>query len=533
MRSNRVGIVVVVVAFIVGAVALERGDDGGAPPSATALRAAMPTVPGPEAAAGTWFCAAGTAIGAEGAAEQLVVIENAADEVRTATLTAYGDQGQTGSQVVEVPAGSRAQVAATSLVSAAWAGVLVEVDGGEVAVQHVLTGSSGRATGPCASAPSRSWYLPVGTTVLDVAHYLVLFNPFPDEAVVDLRFETDQDTRTPPELQGLVVPGRSVRAVDVSAVVTVREQLATEVQARGGLVIAEQVAVHAETADVPEGLAVLLGAPAAAPTWQLPAGPPVADGRTVAVVVYNPNETPAEVDVQVVIDDQDVNGVVEPFEITVRGGQYQVVDLRQDERVPAGVGWTGYAQSRNGVGVVAARLVRDDGTSGPAAEVTTMGAPIGATRWQLPLATVADADPASVVVTNPGAAEVTVTASTVAGGAVAPVATATDVIVPAGQRRVLDLSPVATVAGASLQVEASGPVVAEAALAWPGDAGSSSWLLLPVEGALAELPAAVVDAGPAPTVVLDGVIPDDTAPPETAPADTAPTGTGAPADTTP
>lgn len=522
MKANRLLIVLLVPAFIAGAILAERTSDAPAPPASTAtLTRAMPTVAAPGARSSTWFCAAGTASGADGAAEQLVVLENAGAEPRQAVLTAYGDAGEVGTQVVDLPAHARTQVPAASLVTAAWAGVLVEVDGGEVAVQHVLSGPTGRATGPCASSASPTWFLPTGTTVLGVTHQLVLFNPYPDEAVVDLRFETDQDTRTPPELQGLVVPGRSVKAVDVSAVVTVREQLATEVRARTGLVVAEQVALYGDDADLPGGMALLLGAPAAAGTWQLPAGPSVAEGRSIAVVVYNPSETPAEVDVQVVIDDQEINGVVEPFELTVRGQQYEIVDLRQDERVPAGVGWTGYAQSRNGVDVVVARVLRADGTAGPSGEVTTLGAPLMASRWEVPLASVSGGGSATVVVTNPTAADVTVSATSLADGTSSPVATATDVVVPAGRRQVLDLAALAEGPPGSLRVDATGPVVVEASLIWPEGRGLSSWVALPVDGTLAVLPAAVADATTSPTVVLDGVIPDDTGAPATeAPSDT-------------
>lgn len=521
MKARRALIVLLVPAFIVGALAAERVREDDAAPPEVHLERMMPVVAAPGAQSGTWFCAAGTAAGPDGIAEQLVVLENAASEARRATLTAYGDEGQRASQVVDLPAASRTQVPVTSLLTAAWAGVLVEVDGGEVAVQHVLTGPAGRAAGPCASSVSPTWYLPTGTTVLGVAHHLVLFNPFPDEAVVDLTFETETDTRTPPELQGLVVPGGSVEVVDVSAVVTVREQLATQVVARSGLVVAEQVEVVGEDSDLPAGIAALLGAPTAAPTWYLPAGPPLADGRSVAVVVYNPGDSPAEVDVQVLIDDAAQQGMVEPFEVTVRPGQFEVVDLRQDERVPLGVGWAAYAQSRNDVPVVAARVIRTGGEAEPKGLATTLGSPLMATRWEVPLGSLAEVGPVQLAVVNPTIGDpATVSVSALRDGTSAAVASAQDVAVPPGARAVLDLSALGDGAGASLRIDASGPVVVEVATTFAAGKGFSSWIAAPVDGTLALLPLAVTDVTTSPTVVLDGV------PVDTAPAGTSPPGTG-------
>ena len=59
------------------------------------------------------------------------------------------------------------------------------------------------------AAPPTDWYFAAGTTVKGAQQYLVLFNPFGDDAIVDVSFLTDAGVQEPDDLQALVVPRRS------------------------------------------------------------------------------------------------------------------------------------------------------------------------------------------------------------------------------------------------------------------------------------------------------------------------------------
>ena len=87
----------------------------------------------------------------------------------------------------------------------------VAVYGGGVAVEQTVVGRTGVSTSPCADRASSTWYLADGTTTADASFTLVLYNPFPDDAVVDIALTTVERTLEPPNLQGAVVPGQSVR----------------------------------------------------------------------------------------------------------------------------------------------------------------------------------------------------------------------------------------------------------------------------------------------------------------------------------
>ncbi|MCC5953277.1 MAG: hypothetical protein JJU45_14380 [Acidimicrobiia bacterium] len=481
MKVTRAIVLLAVPALVAAALVF---DERAEPPEATGVTAMaqlMPTVGGEDAGSSIWFCPAGTAAGDEGGAEQTLIVANTAEEAVEATVTAYPDEGQPVTTTVALDARSRTTVEVSDLVTSPFAAALVEAPVAGVAVEHQLSGPLGTTSGPCASAVSSEWYVPTGTSVLGVQSLLAVFNPFPSPAVVDITVETDLDTRNPPELQGFVVEPQSVRVVDVAEVVTVRQQLSMQVVARSGLVAVEQLEVVTDESDLPAGITTALGAPRAAETWYFPVGQPLEATGDVAVdmVVYNPSEDQAEVDVQVLVDDPTLTGFVEPFEVSIRGGQFTTISLHREVRMPAGVAWGAYVQSRNDVPVVPAIAVTagapspletdtaaedpepteepdvpaepdepeepGEETDGEAVDevaglfaspppdgrAITLGAPLVATEWLVPSAP-GGSDLSSTSIQNPSAtADAVVEILRVADGAAEVVAT---VDVPAGTR---------------------------------------------------------------------------------------------------
>ncbi len=99
----------------------------------------------------------------------------------------------------------------------------------------IVEASLGAGTGfvRCATAVSDQWFVAEGATVLGAVMEVALFNPFPGNALVDLRFWTERGAARPTALQGLVVPGGSLRIVNVGDFVRRRERVAMEITARG------------------------------------------------------------------------------------------------------------------------------------------------------------------------------------------------------------------------------------------------------------------------------------------------------------
>jgi hypothetical protein len=410
---------------------------------------------------------------------------------------------------------------------------VVEALGGELAVSHVLSGPTGSAAGPCASTVGQEWYLPTGTTALGVSQRLAIANPFPNEAVVYLTFETETDTRTPPEFQGLVVPARSVRVVDVSATVTVREQVATRVESRSGLVAVEQVLVAGDESELPTSLVTTLAAPGPAEAWLFPDGRVLDEGVDVRFAVYNPGEVSAEVDVELSIDDPGTNGIVEPYELSVGPRQFQLLDLRQDERVPAGVGWSASVRSVDGTPVVAAMWVLAADPAEPVGQSIVLGTPVVASRWEVPLAGLGEVE-AAITIVNPGATAARVRLSRVGGGVVEQLGSGDGVEVPAGGRVTLAAGAIVDPGAASLRIESEGRVAVAWSLTFAEGGGFSLAAAMPVAGTDELVPGvpAVDDS-----VVLDGATTVPPADPgvtdgtDTPGATEAPDGTEAPTTT--
>ena len=162
------------------------GDVGGPPIEAGV---AMPAANPADTLSSTWYCAAGTATRGR-LADHVVLIANPTDDDRAATrhraarhrraaarrgrratraattTTTTAPPETTTTTAVEPPPGAdrrggpgpRAgiEVALRDLVDAPLAGAIVEVDGGEVSVEHQITGDGGRAPRPAARRPPTS-----------------------------------------------------------------------------------------------------------------------------------------------------------------------------------------------------------------------------------------------------------------------------------------------------------------------------------------------------------------------------------------
>lgn len=427
MRSSRLTALVILAGTIAGGLLLQAaegprattGDDVVVQPG-VAIPAASPS----GTLTSTWYCAGGSAT-EDGFADHVLLLANPTDEVRTATVTvlpgtfaappaaaAEAAGGETTTtpttaaptsttsttapppppepHLVELPAQSRVDVPLRELVDARLAGAIVEVDGGEVAVEHQVTGrDGGRATAPCSTTAAREWSFPWGVTLRGARELLVFMNPFPDDATVDIRLATDQDTREPGRLQNMVVRGRSVMGVFIEQDAR-RAQVSTHVRVASGRLIVDRIQTFDGTDPTREGITLGLGAPSPAETWIFPDGR-VGAGITEQIVVFNPTDEVAEVEVEARLDDPETNGVPEPFELSVQPGGFSIVDLNQPEaspdapkRIPDDVAHSLIVRSLNGVGVTAERVITSSEPRGNLGIAATLGSPVAAPTWVFP-----------------------------------------------------------------------------------------------------------------------------------------------------
>jgi hypothetical protein len=441
-----------------------------------------PVAPGAGVGGSTWYCAGGT--GSSGGAAHQVHVGNPGDTPIEVTLTVVpgAARGEAVSldpvvEQIEVPASDSTVVALADLLDAPYVAAVVEVAAGEVVVEHEVRGDTDSGLTACASAPSSTWYLAAGTTTRDASEQLVLFNPFPDDAVVDVTFATPDGLRAPPAFAGLIVPGRRVVAVDVGAVVSRHPNVATSVVARSGRLVVDRIQSF-DGSDGPAGLDLTAAAPAIAEVWAFPDGLATADVSEV-VTIYNPSEEQAEVDLEVVLDPSSDPGApvgVEPFQLSVPPEQYLQVVVAEDGRVPLDRGHSLTVRSQNGVGVVAERWTRAAAPGFGPGLAATLGSPLVGTRWLAAAGSTVDVRE-FLVITNPaveGIARVAVTAPSAAGA----LAGLGELEVGPSQRVVIDLVEYLTDEPLVLVVQSTAPVVVERVLMAPAG-GRTHAVLVP------------------------------------------------------
>ena len=342
---SRLLAVVAALGVLVAAVAVDRLDRPVRPSAlAAAEQPQAPTMAPAGAASAAWFCPGGPLARID-QSDVSVFLANTTARPLEARVTALPIAGAADpvEERVQVPAlGSTSVRLADMLDGPMPSGASVVGPGGLVAQQSIKT-PEGVAVGPCASAASERWYTAAGSTAAGSTLLLSLLNPFPDEAIVSLAFSTDQGRTVPGDLQGIVVPGRSLTVLDVGEHVRRREAVAAEIVARRGrLVVGRNFRKGT-------GSSTALAAPSPAATWYLPGGIR-ADGAANRLVVANPSDQDAEVSVELRLQE----GAVEPLTLTVPAQERAELSL-DDPRVPKGVPYSTAVRSLEEVPVVAER----------------------------------------------------------------------------------------------------------------------------------------------------------------------------------
>ncbi|HEY2815153.1 MAG TPA: DUF5719 family protein, partial [Acidimicrobiales bacterium] len=393
MNPRRLPIIVVILVTIAALVIADRNQTAPARADVVAQGALMPVTSPPAAVSSSFFCAGGTAT-AGGGFDATIVIANPNPTAITTTITSFpaaspSDTAGTAAvaalqpvaKQVQVGPRARADVHLADILASPFAAALVETNDPDVAVEHRITTAQGSSSSPCASAASKTWFLPTGTTTRDAHEFLAVFNPFSADAVVDVTFQTNDGFRSPDDLQGLPVAGRHLRIIDVTADVPRLEQLAAFVTARAGQVVVDRLqSFDGSDPNHPGGTAVTLGAPQPAPVWTFPEGE-VVGGLRESFTVVNPSNQPQQVRLEITLDNPATSGVVDPIPITVPPNSYSQVALQDQTRVPKGIGHSVTVRSVSGPGVIAERVISGAAPAPRRGYGPALGAPLQATNW--------------------------------------------------------------------------------------------------------------------------------------------------------
>jgi len=471
-RVPRLPILLIVVGAIVAAAVLGTGgaDSGGDVADRPDADAGATAVPAAEIVEGrtsaTWYCAAGSS-DPEGFADETVVVANIGDEDADVLVTVErGDEGDPVRERYVVPAGSQERILVSDLVESVSPGVVVEAFGGTVVVDHLLRGADDVAGGPCATTASPTWYFAAGTTTADTGQFLELFNPFGDDAVVDVTLFTAAGTVPDQSLEGFVVPAHSKVRAEIHTALPREEILGLSVEARSGRLVAERTTVYIGNIKTP-GLAVSLGAMAPATDWAIVEGR-VGPDVSEAVVVLNPGDTTAEIEASFAVDG---DTPVEPQVLSVP--PRSVAALGLGEQLPVDEGHTVRIRSVNDRPVVVDQRWVFRGPSTALGVAGTDGITAGSGRWAFGYAAVTEGSADRIVIFNPAVFSegetVRVSATVFADGTREELRAAdldaadldvTDVPLEPGRRLTVKLGDVPDIEQAALEITATGPVMA-------------------------------------------------------------------------
>jgi len=415
MRAHRlVSILVVVFAFAGFGTVARRTPEVVAPTFTVLGEPTMPFVPSGSFITSSWFCP-GVPAGQEGLGGN-VVVTNTGDEPIHGELTVFTTAAAppvTTDITVAARASSRLDLTQYQ-PDGDYLSALVEIDGGGGFVEQQALHPDGNAVAPCSNATSSNWYFAEGYTVDGSEWQLVLTNPFPDVASVDIDFVTEQGARSPSKFQGFPVPGRSVRVVDFGSGAKDEPVIAAEVRARFGRVVAGRSERFAGSER--RGYSMMLGAPSLASQFYFADGE-VGDGITEQYHLYNPTDQAVTVDVNFL-------GAGASFQndtqIDVGAGGQAMLDTKDVAGLPVGRHGSVFS-TLSSAGIVVERVMtRPAGDS--IATTVVMGSPsvLASTRWSGGISSELAIDDVLVVL-NVDNVDTTVSVSTLGPGGLVPV----------------------------------------------------------------------------------------------------------------
>jgi hypothetical protein len=288
-----IGIGVVGVMF--GAVvAIDRQSDSA---NIGATSALVPLAGFPQAVSGSristsWFCP-GAAAG-DSITGAFVVIANPGDVEIVASLRLLSDaSGPIENVTIEPRSQKKIDVLRGKTVGVV--APVVEIIGSLGSVEQELLYGAGDVTAQCVSQTSASWYFADGFTLEGTSQRLVLINPYPESAVVNVAYTTRDGKRTPSALQGLIVPPQSVKNVSLSDVGAANEsRIAVEAIATTGQIVASRSQHYLGGGRL--GYSTSVGVPEALGEWWFVSGR-TGELVTEELVVFNPTNVDAQVNV--------------------------------------------------------------------------------------------------------------------------------------------------------------------------------------------------------------------------------------------
>ena len=440
----------------------------------------MPFVPHQDFINSTWFCP-GVPVGEAGLGGS-VTVANPADVAKSFHLTVFTDAagvGATETDLEVMPRGALTIDLAQLQSAGSYLSAMVEITGGGGFVEQQARHPDGTAVSPCSNSTSSNWYFADNYTLNNSREDLVITNPFPDEAIIDITFVSNDGERTSQYLQGMPVPGHSVLAVDEKYLAKDEAVLAVKVVASQGRVVAGRAQQYLGER---QGYSMSLGAPAGAADWTFADGEKGGDVYFERYSIYNPGDR--EATVQPVFLGVISDTFNQPEPITIAPGRVASLNIADVADLPAGRHGAQFSSLTGDPIVVERAITRKVGdgfvtTVVRGVESFFASPDTGYFRWSMAIGTTLAVE-SVLVVLNVSYSDTTVAVKALGPGGEVDIPGLEAVPVAAGSVVSISIPQVAAALGRPLIIVASQPIIVERSLPRGGELrGRSGSLAMP------------------------------------------------------
>ena len=293
MNRRSIPALIVVLAAMVALIVVGRNvEERPTPVFSSPAGTWMPSVTDVGSLTGSWFCPGVPATGEDGVGGS-VMISNRASDALEGRFTVLSPEGLAAEQSFSVGAWSQSTIDVDAFVTAAFASVVVEIDGGQGFVEQVANHPAGDSVTPCADDTSSQWHLADGFTAGGSSETLVLTNPYDDLVLSDLTFSTESGFSEPNAFKGFSVPPKSVKVISIAELGNRDEPIiAASVTTRSGRLVVGRAQHFTGAGRL--GYDVSLAAPALRDQWWFADGER-GDGITETFSIYNPTDSDVSV----------------------------------------------------------------------------------------------------------------------------------------------------------------------------------------------------------------------------------------------
>jgi hypothetical protein len=472
----RLPIVIVLVVLLIAAIIAGNGRGSSLPTLPAAQGIDPAAMPLPTARSTAWYCPGPPPSARLVHASEQVSVSNLMPEPIDVGVTTISDKGVIESHTAQ----TRKDTTGTVVTGAAAHGAtIIEPFAANVAVQSTTSGNGVLATAPCATQPASDWEFANGNTNPGTEDWIVLFNPFGDDAIVNVSLMTDVGFARPDTLQSMTVPRRSRVVIPVHNFARYHSVVATSITANTGRIVAQQTLIFTQNGQ-PNGVTRTLGA--VTPVLQSVFASGVSGTASSNDVRVLGISDPTDADGQVYVQITPVNRriVVQPVTISVPRHSVITVQLGDCPRrgrvtcipMPNQLPYSVLVHATRNVGFVAQDLTRIDQAKSSGANAI-FGTSDGARTWVFG-GVPAGASAASLDLRDLSATTATVSVTLVANGTTVSPAALQHVAVTPGNRTTLPLTGAAGFAGpgTAIVVRSDQPVAAERSLSRADESSS-------------------------------------------------------------